>query len=148
MRYLLLFTSLIMLFSCEAEDDIQLIKGDYTLQSYTKIDCNSTIGNLSWKGKNSNVEELSVLGTLDITIFSIFTQKLEFIDNDSNLSSDIKFIGAFSQIQGNDWIAEFSDSPFEDGECETADITINGDTLTWSFIGSGGCEIVMIWERD
>lgn len=147
MRYLMLFPLLILLFSCEGEDDIQLMKGDYILQSYTKVDCNSTTGNLAWKGIKSDEEEFSVSGTLKIRIFSIFNQELKFLHNDSNLSFDIKFIGAFSQIEGNDWIADFSDSPFEDGECETADIKVYGDTLTWNFIDSGGCEIEMIWEK-
>ena len=147
MKYLFLFLPLVF-FSCDIEDDIQLVKGDYILQSYTKVECDGLKNDLTWKGTKSIDDEFTVSGSLDITIFSIFTQELVLHHNATSLSFDIKFAGAFTHVEGEEWIAEFSDSPFSDGDCEEADVTVEGNIMTWRFIDSGDCEIVIVWEKE
>lgn len=150
MKYLMLLVlPALLLISCDCEDDIQTIKGDYTLSSYS-MDCgDDATTNLAWRGNEIAEEELSVTGTLDIKLISIFKQKLNFHNNDSSEIISKEFVGALSKTEKeNDWVAEYSEKPFKDEDCDIANITIDGDTLIWKFTDDEGCTIIMIWEKD
>ncbi len=145
MKYLLLFVlPVLLLCSCE-KDPIETIKGDYTLVSYTKVDCEHTDTDLAWRDVDNTVEELSVSGTLDIKLFSIFKQKLIFSEEGSTDLVEKKFVGAFTQ-SGEGWIAEYSGSPFSGSHCEEAEVTVVGSTLTWSFT-EDECRVILVWEK-
>lgn len=148
MKYLILLAFAISLISCEVGDDTCLIKGDYTLTSYEKINCDSKASDLTWNGSKSAGDEIKVSGTLDISFFGTFKQKLFIHSNFFDRDLEIEFKGAFTHIEGGEWQAGFTDSPFEEGDCQEADIILEGDTLRWNFIDDKGCEIVMIWTKD
>lgn len=149
MKYLILIIPMILLISCDiSEDEIQLVKGDYVLQSYAKINCDGKSSDLTWKVLNDSEERLTLTGSLDINIFHLFSQKLELTHETTSISFDIKFGGAFTHVGGDEWIAEFSDSPFSEEDCEAANVLVTGETLTWSFIEGDGCEIVMVWQKE
>lgn len=148
MKYLILLVVALSLISCEEGDDTKLIKGDYTLVSYEKINCDGKVSDLTWTGAKSAGDEINISGSLDISFFGIFKQKLVIQSNVIDFEIEIEFIGAFSHISGDEWRAGFTDSPFEEGDCEEADIIVEGDTLRWYFVDGEGCEIVMIWNKD
>lgn len=150
MKYLIvLVVPLFLLFSCDIEDDIQTIEGDYILSSYTKVDCEGTGSNLRWRDIDDSGEELEVTGFLDIKIFSIFKQQLFFHNKETSEEIEKKFVGAFTKLDlENEWLAEYAEAPFNDSDCEAADVTMDGDILTWRYLDDAGCTIVMVWERE
>lgn len=147
MKYLILFVLALGFISCEEGDDTQLIKGDYTLISYEKINCDGKLSDLTWTGFKSAGDEINISGTLNISFFGTFKQELVIESNPFDFEIEIEFTGAFTHIEGDEWHAGFSDSPFEEGDCEEAEITLDGATLRWHFIDDNGCEIFMIWTK-
>ena len=148
MKYLVLIVIALGFISCEEGDDTRLVRGNYTLISYEKINCDSKVSVLTWTGSKSAGDEITISGTLDISFFGTFKQKLVIQSNIFDFEFEIEFNGAFSHIENDEWRAGFTDSPFEEGDCEEADIIVEGDTLRWHFIDDEGCEIVMIWNKD
>lgn len=146
MKNLMLFLlPVLLLFSCE-KDPIETIKGDYNLVSYTKVNCENSVADLNWRDVNTTNDQLTVTGTLDIKILSIFKQQLTFFDENSGEEVKKKFVGAFSQT-GQEWMAEYSGSPFSGSHCEVADVRVDGTSLIWSFTEEG-CQVVMVWEKQ
>lgn len=147
MKYLILLISILVFISCKTDCETDSIKGDYTLLSYSKLDCDGNEDNLKWEGLKKNEDKMEISGILDITIFSLFTQRLTFHHDDLQLDKEVKIVGACTQIESNNWKADFSESPFETDDCRSANVTVDGNTLTWLFTDENGCEIKMIWEK-
>ena len=148
MKYFVLFVMALGLISCEKDSDTRLINGNYILISYNKINCDRQANDLTWIGSKNAGEKIDITGILDISFLGTFKQKLVFQSNLDDTRLEIKFIGAFLHIEGDEWSAGYSDSPFDEGDCEEADVTVDGDFLRWHFIDDEGCEIVMEWIKD
>lgn len=148
MKYLILFMIALCFISCEEGDDTRLITGDYTLISYEKINCEGKASDLRWTGSKSAGEEISITGTLDISFLGTFKQELVIESSLFDFDLEVKFIGACTHVEGEYWRAGFSDSPFDDEDCEEADIIVEGNTLRWVFIDDNGCEVVMLWTKE